>query len=236
MKIATKKYYRTLILKFYCLFCNFNTVFLLLLIFILSLMPAKAQKQKTGKIQQFMNMHWPEQLWAITHPFVVKKAWNITKEARQMATQMQSDTTLDEDDNGGQIDAFRHAYWMARLTQAINAKKAWTLGIAHEKGNYLDFKHKKTEEGTVPDSISREMDFRNNRFGIQLGANHPKASKQELAEMIKKAILSGKLWIIKKDNQGNYLNWKDEVLEPEQYQNKWNNPKCIVRSDYQKNN
>ena len=38
------------------------------------------------------------------------------------------------------MDAFRHAYWMARLRQEIGKTAARSLGKAHEKENYQTFK------------------------------------------------------------------------------------------------
>ena len=43
---------------------------------------------------------------------------------------------LDKDPSGGQVDAFRHAYWMARLNEEIGKNAAKSLGKAHEKENY----------------------------------------------------------------------------------------------------
>jgi len=43
---------------------------------------------------------------------------------------------LDGDASGGQVDAFRHAYWMARLHQEIGKRAAFSLGKSHEKENW----------------------------------------------------------------------------------------------------
>lgn len=84
-----------------------------------------------------------EKLWAITHPFVYSKARKITIEALKGTEMVKKDSSLDGDDAGGQVDAFRHAYWMALLSQKICWKKALSLGRAHENGNYKSFKRKK---------------------------------------------------------------------------------------------
>ena len=67
------------------------------------------------------------------------------------------------------MDAFRHAYWMARLTQSIGRKKALKLGEAHELGNYQDYLSGKVEEVHLPDSMSSVMDRWNNRLGAGIG-------------------------------------------------------------------
>src|SRR4051812_15529731 len=65
----------------------------------------------------------PEKWWAFTHPFVLHKVYTMTIEARHASKEMMKDSTLDHDANGGQVDAFRHAYWMALLSQHIAPRK-----------------------------------------------------------------------------------------------------------------
>ena len=48
-------------------------------------------------------------------------------------------TSIGDDNNGGALDAFKHAFWMARLTQGIGHRASLSLGKAHEKGNYKAF-------------------------------------------------------------------------------------------------
>ncbi|MBK6839510.1 MAG: hypothetical protein IPG90_15685 [Bacteroidetes bacterium] len=62
-----------------------------------------------------------------------KKTWKITEQARMETKSLLLDSRLDGDEDGGQLDAFRHAFWMASLSQKICWRKALKLGIAHEK-------------------------------------------------------------------------------------------------------
>lgn len=172
----------------------------------------------------------PEKWWAATHPFIARKTFLISKEASKTASEMEKEKILDGDGNGGRIDAFRHAYWMALLSQKIKIKKALKLGMAHEKGNYLQFKKHQLEEGTLPDSMSSVMDLWNNKVGAELGYLNRELNKNDLKEKIMKAITIGEMCILKKDSMGNYLQCNLEVIDLNQYR-QWNIPKCLIGSE-----
>jgi len=183
-------------------------------------------------IKKFMKMHFAEQWWVATHPFVARKAHRITQNALEVTSQMLKNPALDGDANGGQVDAFRHCFWMASLAQQISPKTALKLGKAHEKGNYRDFRKRQHEEGTLPDSAACEMDLRNNEVGVKLGAANKKASQEELMLKVQLTILNGELWVIKKDTNGEFLDWQGKRLETKDYQGKWITPKCLVPSNF----
>src|SRR5437870_936061 len=79
---------------------------------------AQQSKKESGKPS------CPEKWWAITHPFVACKAHKLSLKAREASHEMEHDSVLDHDADGGQVDAFRHAYWMALLSQHISPRKA----------------------------------------------------------------------------------------------------------------
>ncbi len=184
-----------------------------------------------GLIRRFLNLRYPEKIWAVTHPFVVRKAFRISSGVLKVTNEMIKNPELDGDFSGGQVDAFRHGLWMASLTQAIGARKAYRLGVAHEKCNRIDFEKRVLEEAHLPDSISSAMDLNNNKVGIEIGKQNPKASQTELIEIVKKAVLEGKFVVIKKDTQGNFLDWQDKVIENERLLGKWFNDKILVPSN-----
>jgi hypothetical protein len=183
-------------------------------------------------LKKFLKLKLPEKLWIIFHIFIAKRAWKITEEVQQIAVQMENDSDLDGDGNGGQVDAFRHSLWMASLSQQIQPRKAYLLGVAHEKGNKEDYKKYRNEDGTIPDAIACEMDLRNNKIGIAIGSKHKNVSQTQLIQIIKQAILDGKLWKIKKNREGDYIDWNGKVLTKEDYQGKWENEKCLVPTDF----
>lgn len=187
--------------------------------------------QNSSVWKQFGNLSCAEKRWVICHPFIAKKAFIVSVEAGNVSDNMANDRQFDGDKNGGQIDAFRHTYWMARLSQEINPRKALKLGKAHEKGNYRDFLKNRNEEGTLPDSIACLMDLLNNENGIRLGTENKTADQEKMIFLVKKEILAGNLWIIKKDIKGNYLSCAGELILREELAGSWSNRKCLVKSD-----
>ena len=180
----------------------------------------------------FFRLSGPEKSWVLQHPFAAIPAHSITLEARNKSKEMEHDPRLDKDPDGGQVDAFRHSYWMARLTQRLNAKKAFSLGVAHEKGNkkYFDKKIKR-EEASLEDSISSAMDAYNNLKGIDTGNKFPKISPDSLSNILIEMIGTGKMKVILKSATGSILDCTGHPLDTANYLHHWNNPKCLVNSD-----
>ena len=192
-------------------------------------------KAQENYSQGYHQLSCPEKWWVIFHPFIAKKSFRLTQQARSISKEMAKDPLLDGDENGGQVDAFRHAYWMALLSQNICWKKARSLGKAHEKGNYKDFKKRHLEEGTLPDSASGAMDLYNNAQGIEIGKTNNKIPQQELIELVREAVASGKMKIILKDKSGFALDCNGIRIDTLQYRHQWNIPKCLVGSDHRNN-
>jgi len=184
--------------------------------------------------QSLKNMHISEVWWVATHPFIAKKAFKISNEARDIANQHILDTLLDGDYNGGMVDAFRHTLWMTLMVQEIKPKAAYKLGLAHEKGNYKDFKKKILEENKLPDSVSCEMDLRNNSIGIELGQEYMGTDKDTLIVVVRHTVRCGKCWIIKKDSLGYFLDKNDNIIPDSLWVGKWNTPKILVPSNYKR--
>jgi hypothetical protein len=169
----------------------------------------------------------------VKHAFIASKAKKISEEARELSNQMKRDSLLDGDGDGGRIDAFRHAYWMARLSQEFCWKKAISLGEAHEKGNFLQFKNgRKDEESVLPDSVSGAMDLFNNRIGAAVGCQYSAFSNDSLKSKIYTLIKSGKLLIIKKNTQKIPLDCAGNIIDFNLFKNRWNIPKCLVPSGF----
>jgi hypothetical protein len=127
--------------------------------------------------------------------------------------------------NGGKLDAFRHAYWMASLAHKIGVKKARALGAAHEKGNYLSYKKRKFEDGQLPDSLSGVMDKINNEAGLQLAKIYPKADAAELKRYVLEAIQRGQLRMLKHTAEGKLTDCSGEIISSN---GKWFVPYCLI--------
>src|ERR1700747_2369512 len=70
-------------------------------------------------IKNFGHLSRPEKCWAIFHPFCALKVKKLTKRALLVVNEVKEKKLLDQYENGGQLDAFRHAYTMALLSQKI---------------------------------------------------------------------------------------------------------------------
>lgn len=181
-----------------------------------------------SNFKKFKQLSGPEKCWVIFHPFVAKKALKISEKTRRITKEIQQKKVLKGNGNGGQIDAFRHAFWMANLTQEIGKRRAKGLGKKHEKGNYKDYKKRRLEDGVIPDKISSEMDFFNNEVGIKIGE---KSKLLELEKIVVDAVLKGNCKIIKKDAYDNFLDCEGNYISLESLKGKWENNKCLVWSN-----
>lgn len=195
-----------------------------------SLLSTISLSAQESNFQKFKKLSSSEKLWVITHPFVAKKALKVSQETLKLINIIKQDPLLDCDISGGQVDAFRHCYWMARLTQEMRWRKAYKLGKAHEQGNKRDYKKHRLEEGNLPDAKTCEMDLLNNKIGINIGKANQTTSQEDLTLLIKQHIIDGKLWKIKKDSQGRFLYCDGNILQKKDYQGIWENSKCLVAS------
>lgn len=199
--------------------------FIIILIFMGSHISAQSNWEK------FWKLSCTHKMWVVTHPFKAKKASEISLEATEISDSIAKTDLLDKDIAGGQVDAFRHAYWMARLRQEIGKRAAFSLGKAHEKDNYRTFKKHRTENGIVPDQASKEMDLFNNNVGLRFTQKGIPTSKNELTQNIVNAILMGDLKVIKKDSVGNYLTCDGSLIPNETLLRSWKNNKCLIPSN-----
>jgi hypothetical protein len=195
------------------------------------LLPISLQAQSTSVFKKFSQLSCPEKCWVLHHLFVAKKTLAITQKVLLVTDSITKTNILDGDKNGGQVDAFRHAYWMASLAQSIGWRKALKLGRAHEKANFIDFKKHHLEDGTHPDKASGDMDLYNNKIGIEIAKANKHVVGKKLQSLIIAAIQAGRMKIIKKDNLGNFLDEKNIIIPTDSLKGKWNNGKCLINSD-----
>lgn len=181
-------------------------------------------------VQSFFELSSPEKWWVVCHPFKAKRALIISQDALIISDSVSKTNQIINDINGGQLDAFKHSYWMARLAQNIGTKSSLKLGIAHEKGNYRSFKRNKLEDGHAPDKISSDMDLYNNCIGIQIIKKNELLSKYDLIEEVIFNIQLGKMKVIKKDDQGNFLNCAGKIIPLNSLEGTWENDKCLANS------
>lgn len=173
-----------------------------------------------------------ERRWAVRHPFIANRCLKLTKEALNVSTAARGTFGLDTALAEGTFDAFRHGYWMARLAQKFAIEKVLELGEAHEESNYRSFLVKEREHGVIPDKTSSDMDLWNNKVGAEIGAKNKDASPEVLKKLILDAILRGEFRIVKKSASGAYLDCEGNAIPPQKIQGTWENPKCLVPSNF----
>lgn len=179
---------------------------------------------------QTHKLYAQEKRWAIVHPFAALKVNRIQKKCYQIYNQPFLKTKLDDYSNGGELDAFRHLFFMSAFAQKIKIKKIRKLGLAHEKGNYKQFLHSDLEEKEIPDSLSTVMDLKNNELGFVFGKKNKSLSLNELSALAISEIKTGNAFIMKRNSHGNYLDCMDNVIDLSRYQKSWNIPKCLIKS------
>ncbi len=174
----------------------------------------------------------PEKWWAVCHPFIVKKAARLTLETGKTLDSLRKAGTIGDDLSGGQLDAFKHSYWMALLSQQIKSKKVRKLGKAHEKTNYLSFK-KAMKKGrkNCHDKPATDMDLWNNERGIEIGSKNKTASRLELQQMVIDSIQAGKMRIILKNKDHKYLDCQHNIIPDDSLAGKWETDRCLVPSN-----
>ena len=186
---------------------------------------------QNSSVKSFFKLPRPEKCWVVSHPFKAKRALAVSNEAKNLADSIKNTNLLDGDANGGQVDAFRHSYWMAILSKEIGVKAARKLGKKHEKGNYIYYKKHKYEDGTIPDKISSVMDLKNNKKGIEFFENNNEKSKNEITKIIIEKIKTGELYIIRKNKDGKFLDCTGKIIQRNELIGKWENNKCLVYSN-----
>ncbi len=188
--------------------------------------------QGQSRAGAFVRLSGPEKIWTLLHPFKAGRAWKISRETRLQVEKFRMHTELDTFSHGGKLDAFRHTYWMARLTQSIGSRATLKLGKAHERGNYRQFRKGKGEDGIVQDSTACEMDLRNNEAGIALGKKHLSASADSITTLIIDLIRSGNLTIMKRNTMGQFCTCEGQIVKlPIGRKRSWALPYCLIRSN-----
>lgn len=181
--------------------------------------------------QKLNNRSRYEKRWAFFHPFAALKVKKIYKQCLPIYHKIEMNNKLDPYRNGGKLDAFRHTFFMAAFSQKIKVKKVRKLGIAHEKGNHLNFYRGIKEDGELADSLACEMDLRNNETGFAIGTSNKKLNLEELESVVIERIKKGEAVYFKRNSNGQYLTCTGEIIHLDDYKAKWFIPKCLISTD-----
>jgi hypothetical protein len=190
--------------------------------------------QGSGKARISEKVSCPEKWWAVMHPFIAGKAFAITLNVIKVCDSIRNDKLPEIKLSAQQADAFRHSFWMASLVQEIKSRKARSLGIAHEKGNYRSFK-KEIREGKPGshDEAAKQMDLWNNEVGIKIGMASQGSEPRILMNIVTDSIEAGAMKVISVDADGKFLDCEGNIIPEENYLKSWKNNKCLVPSDTQ---
>jgi len=199
--------------------------FISVLFLILSLQLIGQTKEKG-----FSSLSSPEKWWVVWHPFQAKKALEVSLRALKVTDSIKETGLIGVDINGGRLDAFKHAFWMAGLSHRIGQKASLKLGEAHEKGNYRSFLQGHPEDGYLPDKVSSDMDLFNNRAGAQISNDRPRASEDEFIQFTLAQLKRGGLKIIKKDGDV-FLTCEGVPIPEASLKGHWENDKCLIPSN-----
>jgi len=178
------------------------------------------------RLEAKIKISGPEFCWAMAHPFIAIKAKRISEQAIKITDSLEANGIL-KDRSGGPLDAFKHAYWMALLSQQINPRKAYKLGLAHEKFNYKQ--SRKAKGGG--DKAASDMDLWNNKIGKDIGYINREVSKDSLINIVIQMIKAGDMKIIKKNANGDSLTCEGQLIDKSTLKT-WVNKRCLVCSDY----
>ena len=170
--------------------------------------------------------------WMLSHPISSLKIKKHLTEAMNVYREVKSKKQIgDTLDSGGKLDAFRHTFTMAYLTRYVRVNRLRKLGQLHEKGNKYNFYHNKNEFGERADSLSCEMDLRNNELGFLIGISQKHLTIDELKIFVLTQIKQGNAWYLKKNRKNEYVSCENEPIIIKNYENKWFLPKCLVKSN-----
>lgn len=201
----------------------------LLIVFLLTMSILSSAQ---NAFQSYKNLSQPERKWVRQNPIAALRTYKLSQMAAAEAQKYVNDPEFDGDGSGGMVDAFRHTLWMALTTQKIGKRKALALGRAHEEKSKLYFESCDPSEPNLPDSIDSEMDFINNQKGADIGIKYPKATYEELVQIVRNTVVSGQCYKIKKNSKGEYLDYEGNVIPQEAIQGKWITPKILVKSNW----
>ena len=186
------------------------------------------------KIKYNLYFKWPLIKWSFLYPLKVKKTIRTVKKTLNEVENVKNDSITDNDNNGGQLDAFKHAYFMALLTKNIGFKPAKKFGIAYEITNYKTYKKSKKKNNNLNyyDYKSCLMDYLNNNVGLTIGITYKNLNEDDIKKVVLDYLFSGKLYILLKDDYNNFLDCNNCIIDISK--NDWFTNKCLVPSNQKK--
>jgi hypothetical protein len=164
------------------------------------------------------------------HPFAALRIKKMSAQCAEIYNEHAKTCHPDCYPSGGQLDAFRHMFYMAAFATRVKPRKLRRLGELHEKSNYRQFTKSQYEEGEQPDSLSSVMDLRNNEAGFIIGHLNREKHLNEIARIVIEEIDKGGGWMMKRNSAGDYLDCDGRIVKTGVYRGSWFVPKCLVKT------
>ena len=195
-------------------------IFLLTLLSILKISAQDFQKV-------FESMSFKDKVWVIKNYDCVLQVMDISMEVMQVMDSLDKEKYLGGNSEGGKFDAMRHIFWMWSLTNEVGEECSRKLGQIYENyGEYVFY----TKELSGYDSVGKQMDLFNNELGISLSQRQ--ISKELIFREIEEILNRGEAKVIKKNQNGESLDVKDEIILENEWKSNWNNRRVLVNSNY----
>ena len=176
----------------------------------------------------FFEINTKDKLWIISKPISSLKVKKVTKEVNSILIGKSNGKFLDQDLQGGQIDAFRHILLLYKLSSEIGIEKARRFGNIYESYNKKVFK---TTANSGYDYASEMMDKFNNELGIYLFLKMDKVSDIQIIDEIKKQIIEGNARKISKDGKGRSVGKDFNIIEDSIWKKEWYNQRVLIQTN-----
>jgi len=176
----------------------------------------------------FFEINTKDKLWIISKPISSLKVKKVTKEVNSILIGKSNGKFLDQDLQGGQIDAFRHILLIYKLSSEIGIEKARRFGNIYESYNKKVFK---TTDNSGYDYASEMMDKFNNELGIYLFLKMDKVSDIQIIDEIKKQIIEGNARKISKDGKGRSVGKDFNIIEDSIWKKEWYNQRLLIQTN-----
>jgi hypothetical protein len=143
---------------------------------------------------------------------------NISTRAARFATNF---TLSDEEDaakqnQGSQINAYRHALWQASITRRFGVEIAQEVGDAHEENPRAAMARDRRVFSTRLEA-DEYCDLRNNEIGRAIGQANSAAEMNQLAIQVLEYYRSNGLWIANKTSNRPLFTVFQQQISEEQY-------------------
>lgn len=172
-------------------------------------------------------MSLKNKVWCVGHYSSVLKAKNISSEVLLTMDSLNNVNFLggNSEGEGGVFDAFRHIYWMYRLSNGVGPENAKRIGEIYEGYGKYVFEHLYY---SGYDLVGMKMDLFNNEIGISLSKEN--TPYDLIFNAIEEIIRSGKAKVVKKNERGESLNEKGEVIQDSIWKKDWVNDRVLINS------